>query len=269
MERVFFFRGLSTYGGDDAKFSIFNFGPMYQHFERAFRARGLDFRPVTGMGAGTLAEVTARALEFLRADEVFQSPTPVHFCGHSAGGVIARLALAELAPEIPSGKVASLLTIASPNKGSKLARLCMDLPGSGRSRSVRALRRIGYDLGAKRHFFAELTEEAIARAFSDDSPAPGTRHASIVCSAPRAEWSWPLRLLYKIHAFRDFQHESDGVVEKDSQAYGEVLAELEIDHIREIGLFGRRERFEQLCDIAAEFFNSSSLEGPRPTVMVK
>ena len=33
------------------------------------------------------------------------------------------------------------------------------------------------------------------------------------------------------------------------------IAEIKIDHIRQIGLFGRPEKFAELCDTLAKFFN--------------
>jgi len=247
---VFFFRGLSTYGHDHAKWSVFDFGPVYKHFARAFAQRQLFFHPVTGLGSGSLPEITARAKEFLKQHPVWKDPdVKVHFLGHSAGGLAARLTLNELAAP---GKVLSCLTIASPHQGSQLARICIDMPERYRG-SALLLRSFGYDVRAKKHFFDELTSENVRRLFAA-TPQPATQTASIVCASPRTDWCKPLKLFYMVKAFNDFDLPSDGVVERDTQPYGEVIAELKLDHFRQVGLFGENHRFEQMCDVAADYF---------------
>ena len=121
------------------------------------------------------------------------------------------------------------------------------------------LRSCGYDVTGKRHFFEELTSPSIDKLLRPVPPsrepvyADGVRLASIVCSSPRSDWCWALRLFYLVEAFNSFRVESDGVVEKESQPFAQVLAELEIDHFRQVGLFGKRWKFENMCDIAAAF----------------
>lgn len=255
---VYFFRGLSTYGHDDAKWSVFDFGPVYKRIAAAFEERGVVFHPVTGMGAGTLEEISARAIDFFRADPIWNSAEPVHFLGHSAGGLAARLTMAALLadPSTPPGKILSLLTIAAPNRGAGLARVCIDMPRTHLG-SVRFLRLWGYDVVSKRNFFETLTAENIGRLFAGEKEFP-VRRGSIVCACPRREWCWPLRLFYMVRALSDFREESDGVVEKSTQPYGEVLAELRIDHFRQVGLFGKRSLFEEMIDIATNFFWDSA-----------
>jgi hypothetical protein len=249
---VFFFRGLSTYGHDDAKWSVFNFGPMYKNIARELKARDVQFHAVTGMGAGPVQEVAARAHNYLKNHPVWNDPqVPVHFLAHSAGGLVARY----LMNQVPSGKVASLMTIASPHQGARLAQICLDMPELYRG-SARLLRTFGYDIASRRHFFTELTNDAVSRLFATEKKSQA-RTASIVCHAPRREWCAPLKLFYKVKAFNDFDLPSDGVVERDTQAFGEVVAELKIDHFRQCGFFGEPRRFQQLCDVTADFFKTS------------
>jgi pimeloyl-ACP methyl ester carboxylesterase len=254
---IFFFRGLSTYGHDHAKWSVFDFGPVYKHLARAFDRRGVVFHPVTGMGAGSLEEVTERACAFIEAHPVWRDPAvPVHFFGHSAGGLIARLAVLRLHRRLATegrrlaDKVPGCLTVATPNRGSRLARICMDIPRRHKG-SAMVLRSFGYDIDGRRPFFEQLTEENVARAFAAeglDAAATGVRHGSIVCAAPRTDWCLPLKMFYLVRAFNDFDSPSDGVIERDSQPFGEVAAEIRLDHFRQVGLFGDPAGFNRLCD---------------------
>lgn len=253
---VFFFRGLSTYGADDAKWSVFNFGPMYKNLERAFQERGVLLHPVLGMGSGTLKEVTGRAQDFLRGHPVWREPkAKVHFFGHSAGGLVTRLLMQQ--EGWPDDKVQSVMTVGTPNRGSELARICVDMPKSHPG-SARILRTFGYDISKKRGFFEQLTPATINKVLRGP-PKKGSKlkMGSIVCSSPRSEWCVPLRVFYQLPVFNDFSLPSDGVIERETQPFGDIVAELNIDHFRQIGLFGESHRFEKLCDELVGFFKQA------------
>ncbi|MGZ3722120.1 MAG: esterase/lipase family protein [Bdellovibrionales bacterium] len=250
---VFFIRGLSTNGSDDAYFSIFNFGPMSKQLARAFHKRNIQFHPVNGTGAGTMRELAARARDYLENHPVWRDPNiPVHIFGHSAGGLVARLLAAQ--PGIPPGKILSVITVAAPNQGSAFAEHCKSIPEKY-PRSAKFLRSCGYDIGNKTGFFDDLLPVHVRKYMAEHAQLPREiRTASVICHAPRAEWCWPLRLFYVVKAFKDFTQPSDGIVERDTQAFGEVIAELNIDHFRQIGIFGKREKFAKMCDVLADFF---------------
>lgn len=250
---MFFIRGLSTYGRDSAKWSVFDFGPVYKHLAHALTERGLQFHPVLGLGAGSLPEIAGRARAFLDQNPVWNDPdADVHLFGHSAGGLIVRLLLPDLKrPPL------SALTLATPHRGSTLARIAANMKETNPG-SERILRTFGYNIHQKRHFFEELTTEGLTRVFNGLNPEPpaNLRAGSIVCSAPRSEWCLPLKTFYKIKAFDDFRLPSDGVVERDTQAWGKVVAEVPIDHFRQVGLFRAGKRFEFLTDTIAGYFKS-------------
>lgn len=218
--------------------------------------RGIDFHPVIGMGSGPLLEVAARARAFVEDHPVWKDPrTPVHFLAHSAGGLVARLVADALGSARPN-KIQSCLTVASPHRGSRLAQVFMEMHENYRG-SALILKSFGYDVSRKRPYFSELTPAAVKALMSDgDNSATesGVARASIVAWAPREEWCLPLSLFYRLRAFNDFRAPSDGVVERDTQTFGQVVAELKIDHFRQIGLFGESHRFEQLCDVAERWF---------------
>jgi hypothetical protein len=94
-----------------------------------------------------------------------------------------------------------------------------------------------------------------------DVKKPGLTLGSIVCSAPRQDWCVPLRLFYQLPVFDDFNLPSDGMIERDTQSFGDVTAELNIDHFRQIGLFGGSHRFQQLCDVLVDFFTRADTGG--------
>lgn len=260
-QHVFFIRGLSTYGRDVAKWSVFDFGPVYQHLAYALSERGLQFHPVLGLGAGSLPEISERALHFLDQHPIWNDPTAdVHLFGHSAGGLIVRLLLSRL-KRLPL----SALTVATPHRGSALAEVAVNMKEKNPGSEL-ILRTFGYNLQRKKHFFDELTPAGLRRVFGpamieagEDGRRgipPSVRAGSIVCAAPREKWCLPLKAFYKVKAFDNFKLPSDGVVERDSQPWGEILAEVPIDHFRQVGLFRSGPEFEYLTDRIAEYFKS-------------
>ncbi|HMN67797.1 MAG TPA: hypothetical protein PKC28_04585, partial [Bdellovibrionales bacterium] len=244
-----------TYGHDHAKWSFFDFGPVYKHLAKALAERGVHFHPVLGLGAGPLVEVAGRARKFIENHYLWKDPDArVHIFGHSAGGLIARLLMRHWGDQADE-KVLSYLTIATPHRGTSLAQACVDMPNRHR-RSAMFLRGFGYDVRSKRDFFHELTPEGIGDVFGGLQDEDDSRFASIVCALPRSGWCLPLRSFYAIPALNQLSSASDGVVDRDSQPYGEVLAEIPIDHFRQVGLFGERARFDQMMDVTTRFFKS-------------
>lgn len=243
-------RGLSTYGNDNAKWSVFDFGPLHRQFKTALEKRQIHFLPVLGMGVGSLPEVAARAIANIEAHPEWDNDEPVHILGHSAGGLAARLVLQALEQKRP-GKIASCLTVATPHAGSRLSEILFDMPTTHRGSHL-LLRSFGYNVTIKRGFFNELRRETVAGLFKDQTFRAST--ASVVCSEPRTDWCVPLKMFQVVKAFRDFDVPSDGIVERDSQPFGNVVAELNIDHFRQVGLFGKTQKFEQMCDVIAAYF---------------
>lgn len=257
---VFFFRGLSTYGHDNAQWSVFKFGPISKHLSKALTQRQIQFYPVLGMGAGPLVEVAERAIQFIVSHPAWlNQDTQIHLLGHSAGGLIGRIVLPRL-EQLSPGKIKSLLTVASPHRGSALAQVCVDMPERYRGSSL-FLKALGYDIKKKQPFFRELSKASVTSLFSfEETQKTAAKRASIVCSSPRQQWCTPLKLFYRVPAFRDFEILSDGVVEKETQAFGEVIAELEIDHFSQVGLFGDDQKFIQLCETIVDYFTRVELE---------
>ncbi len=249
---VFFIRGLSTTGHDNAHFAVFNFGPVYKHLARELEKRGVRFHPLVGLGAGFIPEIAERARNAILNHPVWKAGGTVHILAHSAGGLAGRLAFESLKDE---SRIRSLLTFASPNRGTGMARRMLDIP-TMYPRSDRILKTVGYDVRYKSEFFEELTKEGVTKLFSSGWTDP--RIASIVCWEPRERWCLPLRAFYTVKAFSDYDQESDGIVDRDTQDVGRVIAELNIDHIRQVGLFDSGRRFAQQCDVIADFFKKEA-----------
>ena len=267
---VLFFRGLNTYGHDQAQLSFLKLGPMFKHMQRELVARDIQFHPVLNMGVGPLTEVADRAVASVEGLPIWTADEPVHLVGHSAGGLVARLVLEKLGhSRLSDGrpKIASLLTIASPHRGSGLAQIFVDMPDRYPG-TTRVFRAIGYDIRPKLAIFATMTAAVAAEVMdpTDVGRFAGIRTGSIVCAPPRARWSWVMRAFYRLPAFRAFAGPSDGIIEKPSQIFGDRVFEVELDHFQQAGFFGGRPEFARMCDIVSDFARDPKGPGTREVI---
>jgi len=189
-------------------------------------ARHLDSLGITAhtVRLPPLASVPERAR--VLADFVHSLGTDrVDVIAHSLGGLDARWAIAHLglAP-----KVASLVTVGTPHRGTPVADLALRGPFDLARKLVSA---VGIDTGA----IDWLTTEALARFNREVPDQPGVRYASVVAGVRVRGTKMPLALL-ALHAYlRKVAGANDGLVPLDSQVWGEVLGEIEADHWLQVG----------------------------------
>lgn len=148
----------------------------------------------------------------------------VNLIAHSMGGLDARYAITKLGAH---RRVASLITIGTPHRGTPIA----DLGHNFISKALMAvLHRAGFDLKA----IEWLTPERLGR-FNEDVPdAPGVFYGHVVSIAHAGR----RRLhpaLKPSHLYLKKFGESDGLVPAASQVWGEQLAVVETDHWGQIG----------------------------------
>jgi triacylglycerol lipase len=164
------------------------------------------------------AEALARALAQVEARRF-------NVLAHSMGGLDARFAVARLGL---GPRVAALVTVGTPHRGSPLADLSTDL-----------LRRLGVQrlfeaAGLPLDALHDLATARMAR-FNDEVPdARGVAYASVVGVVHRKRRTNPL-LLPGYLWMRPRWGPNDGMVPASSQRWGEVLAEVEADHWAQTG----------------------------------
>ena len=162
----------------------------------------------------------------------------VNLVGFSSGGLDARYLAAEMgwAP-----RLASLVTVATPHRGSPLVRYLFDRPERLRTWAVGLMDffgRAAYE-SAPPHAaeaLAELTPEGVAARFGDET-VPGVWCASFASRAGKGAAASmyppllvPNRILYALAGL------NDGIVPTASAAWGENLGTLDADHARLVGL---------------------------------
>src|SRR6266851_4878740 len=134
----------------------------------------------------------------------------VNVIAHSMGGLDARYAIARLGLQ---DRVASLVTIGTPHRGTPVADLGAGIVPAGVSRALAKV----IDVRA----LHDLTTEALERFNREVPDAPGVAYCSVV---------WPS------HAYLSARSgANDGLVPSASQGWGKVIREVEADHWAQIG----------------------------------
>ena len=184
------------------------------------------------------ASVALRAEQLVRRLDQL-SVKRVNLIAHSMGGLDARYAMAKLGL---SGRVASLVTIGTPHRGTPLADLGSQVIGETLGLR-RALTALGLDVEA----FYDLTTARMAAFNERVSDVRGVWYGSVVAHAGRGSLHpllWPAHRILSRRV-----GPNDGLVPLASQAWGEVVAEIEADHWAQIGWsrhFDAAELFEEL-----------------------
>jgi triacylglycerol lipase len=191
------------------------FRGIVEHLER----RGVVIHRPRLPAAASVPERAARLAAFLRA----LPPGRVNVIAHSMGGLDARWAISRLGA---GDRVASLVTIGTPHRGTPMA----DLAASAPARLVRAA---AAAVGATSEAFDWLTAAGAAREELPDDPR--VFYACVVTRTSAAAAGVNPALLASHLYVRVRAGSNDGLVPTSSQRWGETLAELDADHWAQIG----------------------------------
>ena len=110
---IYFFRGLNSAGDEILRLGPVPFGPYSKRLLKALPQ--LTCINVEGLGRGSIEEMGEKAFGFLKQDALFHIlDRPIHFFGHSMGGLIARYLVHD--QEIRE-RVTSVVTLGTPHRG--------------------------------------------------------------------------------------------------------------------------------------------------------
>jgi triacylglycerol lipase len=167
------------------------------------------------------APIAVRA-EQLRA-LVHELPSErVNVIAHSMGGLDARYAISRLGLK---DRVASIVTIGTPHRGTPVADLGAGIVPAGVSRALSKV----LDVRA----LHDLTTDSLERFNREVPDAPGVAYCSVV---GRSALSQTNPLLWPSHAYLSARSgANDGLVPSASQGWGKVIREVEADHWAQIG----------------------------------
>jgi triacylglycerol lipase len=171
-----------------------------------------------------IASVPARAK--VLADFINGLPHErVDVIAHSLGGLDSRWAITHLGL---AKKVASLVTIGTPHRGTPLANLAALGP-------LPLARKLIGAVGINWRAIDWLTTEALERFNREVPDAPGVRYACIVAGPRNENARIPLPMLPLYSYLRRVGGANDGIVPLDSQVWGEVIGEIDAHHWQQVG----------------------------------
>lgn len=138
----------------------------------------------------------------------------VNIIAHSMGGLDARYMISHLQPKNVS--VRSLVTVASPHRGSAFADYLLDEIGKDRLPNVyKFAESIGMETGA----FEQLTQRYMTEEFNPRTPDdPGVRYFSYGAMMDQPPLFSPFRLSHRI--ISDIEGPNDGLVSVTSSKWG-------------------------------------------------
>ena len=225
----------ATQGGGAARFVTAE--DYFAGYARFFARQGCEVKKIEFPPDGTIEEralVLRDQVERFASGGVerFASAGKVVLIAHSQGGLDARFALKKLGLV---HAVSSLVTIGAPHRGSPAA-VWADRHRRDETALYWLLRTVGsYDLRELR-FLGELTPEFLAKNAEHFAAVPGLRYASALgvcregCHRGLRLFSWWTGV-----------GPGDGLVPRESQVFGEVLGEFDLDHLSEVGLGPEKE----------------------------
>jgi pimeloyl-ACP methyl ester carboxylesterase len=231
-KKVLFIRGLNTMGDDLMHLGPISLGPHDYFFKHSLARYGYEVVSVKGMGAGRLEKHVERAIDFYQNHPLAKSNEPFHIIGHSAGGLIAREFLHRF--EQPE-RILSFISLASPHNGAFLADKAVNFRNNNPA-LYHVCKAFNYDFDQRAESFIDLTPENVHK-LNERHKHLNFKSSSITFSIPLHEMSLPLGVVNaRVRTYRRGFH-SDGIVERQSQAYGEVLGHYELDHLTQLGYF--------------------------------
>jgi triacylglycerol lipase len=170
------------------------------------------------------ASIALRAEELARLIRAIPA-RKVNIIAHSMGGLDVRYAISKLGL---ADRVASLITIGTPHRGTPIADL-----------GAEVMRRLRLDLALGPiidvQALHDLTTSRMLAFNREVRDVPGVRYLSVVARVSRGIHP----LLLPAHRWlRRTAGDNDGLVPARSQRWGQVLREIEADHWSQIGWSG-------------------------------
>jgi triacylglycerol lipase len=175
------------------------------------------------------ATVAARAEELAQAIRELDAER-VNIVAHSMGGLDARYLASRLGL---SRRIASIVTVGTPHRGTPLADLGTGLFGVAPT-AQKLLGKLGVDVGG----FFDLTTEKMARFNHEVPDVEGIFYGSFVARAPGSVTAMNPLLLPTWKLIHARAGDNDGLVPLESQRWGEVLGTIDADHWAQIGWSG-------------------------------
>lgn len=221
----------SSMGGAHLRVGPIHFGDYWRHVPEWLKSTGT---PVAIAQLTTDASIGERAFVLKNMLDTELAGKRVNIIAHSQGGLDARY----LVSVLKSPQVASITTIGTPHHGTPLTDWALEQK-NGHKFWFWLFRLVGYNMDA-RPFMGETSPEFLEKNFNPKVPdVQGVRYFSVITRASFAEgnmswmlWFPTIWLEGRKDPITNGGH--DGLVPYTSQRWGEVIAELPMDHLAQM-----------------------------------
>lgn len=221
----------ATTKGSNLQIGFLNYGEYFRKLPAYLGSSGTPVYVVELTTDSSIGERAAVLKNFLETDLKGQM---VNLICHSLGGLDARYAASVLG----ATQIASITTIGTPHQGSPLAdwavrQMQKNYPWYW------IFRLLGYDM-RQRRFLPELTTEYMANTFNPKVPnMNGIRYFSVQSRGSFATRSMSYLLWFTNNWLENERHPMalnghDGLVPYDSQEWGTVIYNAQMDHLGQI-----------------------------------
>lgn len=222
----------ASMGGAKLKIGFISLGEYFQGIPEFLGQTGTT---VFVVNLPTDASIQERAQVLrMEIEEKFKGQ-PVNIVAHSLGGLDARF----LVSKLRYTKVASITTIATPHRGSPLAEWAVN-NGTLKTPWYWLMKVGGFDLNRPR-FVPSLLPSAMEGIFNREIlDVESVKYFSVVATASRKKGSLAPILWFPDAFLRGQKHptmsyeDNDGLVPGSSQAWGTVIARVEVDHMGQL-----------------------------------
>ena len=221
----------ATMGGNEVKIGPFSLGTYFKEVPQMYGATGTDVKVAVLPTDGSIEQRGAVLKTYLDAEFPGRR---VNLICHSLGGLDARYAASILNSE----RIASITTIATPHHGSPLATWAVK-SWENEDFWYWTFRLFGYRLETRR-FLPELVPENMEKVFNVKvENRPDIRYYSVRSRASfesnTMSWLlWLPEVVMKSTKSKMLEEGNDGLVPFSSQAWGKVIADVNLDHLGEI-----------------------------------
>lgn len=211
-------------------FSEFELGKLrvsyFHKIDKALRQRGHPLIVSRVHPTGSIARRAAQLKETIEEQmrEMGLDDQRVVIVAHSMGGLDARYMISKLGME---KRVAALVTISTPHRGSPYANWCLKNLGK-RLGGLKLMKLLKLDVSA----ISDLTVDSCARFNEEIEDHPEVRYLSI--SAARKWHQTQAFLLPSYKIVYDLEGDNDGLVSIQSATWGEHLETWKADHLHVI-----------------------------------
>lgn len=211
---------------------IFGFGQIqlgklhlcyFRGIDRALVERGHRVAVARVHPTGSIAR-RARQLKQVILQQLPAGSPKAIIIAHSMGGLDARYMIAKLGM---AERVAALVSVATPHRGSPYANWCVENLGR-RLGAFKLMRLLKLDMEGA----SDLTTSACRRFNDEVADVPGVRYYSI--SAARPWWAMPPVVYHSWKIINEAEGDNDGMVSVASARWGEHLETWPADHLTAI-----------------------------------